>query len=403
MDGKLTALEAEVAEFRRLAEANPRTLYPGLAFTLSDLSSLYHDLDRRDDSLAAASEAADVFSLASRHDPEFRAPLAMALNNLCARQQDCGDPAAALATARRAADAAADLPADEPTAPTIMAAARFNMATQLFLLGEDDQGEAVLTDMARTIRQLLDSGRHETAALQINILQDFANRAREHGNWAEHVALRRALSLALPGDPPAGRAALAYALDQAAAEAVATDPARASTWAGQATALFERLAEQDPIKYALGLAQARTLRAMSQEDCGDCDADAAWGEAVAAWRALPDCERRLATALGGEAGALERNGRVVEAIDRLTEASALWRARPAMDAATDGALFADVLRRLSRLLLTAGRHVEALAVANEGLDLVLSSVMQAGLGSRETLEDLEALRRECLEAQGRAS
>jgi tetratricopeptide (TPR) repeat protein len=352
----LAELEAEIAEFRRLSAEQPDNLYPGLAFALSDISALYRDDGRMDHAIAAASEAVSLFETLTRHDDSFRMPLAVALTNLSARQQDNGQPALAAETSRRAVAEATSLPPEEEDTAPILAAARMNLATQLFLTGAEGKGAAVLADVGGALRALFEAGDIEQAGHQAAILNQFARRARDHEKWAENAALRRALVLAMP----------------------------------------------DGRRFAAPRAQALTMLAIAEDEFArPTQAAEAWAEAVEAWRALPQSERQLATALSGHARALEVLGRPEPAVYALDEAAALWKGRDDLDPATDGALLADVLYRLGTLLLAGGRAEDALYRAEEGLGLVLSSVVQAGVASPETLGELQALRVDCLRALGR--
>lgn len=439
MDDRLAELQAEIAGFRRFAVENPDHLHPGLAFALADLSTVLRDLERPGEALEAAREAATLFRILDDHDPQFRHPRAVALNNFSARLQDMGMTAAALEASREAVDVAAALDGGDDDG-LILAAARLNMATQLFILGAAQEGAAVLCEVGRAVRRAIEAGDDEGAGTQLQFLQHLADQAHGRAAWAEHVAYRRALSMALPGDPPAGRAVLAYALDEAAANTALDDPAAAATWAEQAVAEFRRLSGDDPARHSAALVQAAdrwlrlvhggddattteraaralasaaapgsehsasalTVLAMALDGQARLDeALAASDEALAVWRARPGQRRRLASCLNLRTGLLTRLGRLEEGLDTAAEAVAAWRAAETIDPETDAVIFADTLRLQAGLLVRSHRWAAALAVVEEGTRLILSAIIQAGVGSSSALDEFERLRGECQRALGR--
>lgn len=433
MEARRAALEGEVAEFRRLAAADGDHLYPGLAIALADLSSVLRDLDRRDEALQAAHEASDLFRVLADHDHRFLRHHAMSLNNLSARLQDAGKTAQALEASRAAVDAAAGLPRDEDGTPFILAAARLNMAAQLFILGGVREGTAVLCEIGRTIRRMIEAGQRNPAGGQLDILRQLAEQALDRRDWPLHVGLRRALMLALPGEAAPG---LARALDEAATAVADSDRECALAWAEDAATEFARLAGDEPARFSAAAAAAAerwlrlacgdpevaeraaralasvaapasehratalTVLAMAVEGQARLDeALATVDDAVAAWRSLPGEWRRLASCLNLRAGLLVRaGGRDDEALGAVDEAVVLWRAAEAIDAGTDATVFADTLRQQAALLIRCGRWEAAMAAAEEGTRLLLSAIIHAGVGSSTILDDFERLRRECQNA-----
>ncbi|MEW5728583.1 MAG: tetratricopeptide repeat protein [Pseudomonadota bacterium] len=436
MEARLAELEAEIAGLRRQAAADPDHLYPALAYALAELSEYLREEGRAGEALAAAREAENLFRHLVDHDDDYRQPFAAALNNLAGALHDTGLAAEAVEFAREAVDVAASLPGDGDA--VLLNLARLTLAGQLFSLGAGREGAAVLCEAGRAVRRLVEADRREEAGLPLHLLQVLADHARETRAWEEHVAYRRALALALPGDPPAGRAVLAYALEEAAAACAEDDPAAALAWAEQAVTEFARLAAEDPARYAaprlqaaerwLHLAHAdddpdareRAARALASAGDGDRrgraltmlavaleeqarfdEALAVCDEAVEVWRALPDEGRRLASCLNLRIGLLSRLGRAEEALDAAAEAVALWRAAETVDPESDAAIYADTLRAQAALLAGIGRWEAALAVIEEGTRLVLSSIIEAGVGSSALLGEFERLRGECLSALGR--
>ncbi len=437
MNGRLAELEAEIAELRRRSDADPDHLYPGLAYALAELSGLLRDGGRPAAALDAISEAEGLFRVLADHDDDYRQPFASALNTLANLLQDAGRAAEALEVAREAVDVAAALPTDHAD-DLLLAVARMTLATQLFILGADREATAVLCEVGRATRRLIEGGQGDAAGTVFGMMQAMADDARSREGWGDHVAYRRALALALPGDPPSGRAVLAYALDEATIAMAESDPAAALAWAEEAAAEFSRLAAEDPIRYAAAHTQAaeRWLRlALGAEDpdtreraaralaaAGDGErrgraltvlaaaledqarfdeALAVCDQALSLWRSLPDEGRRLASCLNLRIGLLSRLGEVEAALDAAAEAIALWRATESVDPATDASIFADTLRAQAALLVRIGRWDAALAVIDEGVRLVLSAIIEAGVGSSALLGEFERLRGECLKALGR--
>ena len=101
----LAAAQEAADLYRDLARARPEAFTPDLAGSLNNLAACLSELGRREEALAAAQEAADLYRDLARARPEaFTPDLAMSLNNLANRLSDLGRREEALAAAQEAAE-----------------------------------------------------------------------------------------------------------------------------------------------------------------------------------------------------------------------------------------------------------------------------------------------------------
>ena len=79
----LAAAQEAADIYRKLAKENPQAFLPDLAMSLNNLGTMLSDLGRREDALDGGQEAADIRrKLAEKNPQAFLPDLAMSLNNL---------------------------------------------------------------------------------------------------------------------------------------------------------------------------------------------------------------------------------------------------------------------------------------------------------------------------------
>ncbi|MGH3824298.1 MAG: hypothetical protein ACRDRA_15930 [Pseudonocardiaceae bacterium] len=96
---------AGIAALRRLAEADPELLLPGLAIALSDFAAHLFTVGRRGAALVATQEAVETYrTLADANSTTYLPGLAASLDSLAAQHAELGEHEAALTPALEAAD-----------------------------------------------------------------------------------------------------------------------------------------------------------------------------------------------------------------------------------------------------------------------------------------------------------
>ena len=113
----LAAAQEAIDIYRRLAAERPDAFLPDLATSLNNLGNRLSDLGRREDALAAAQEAVDIRRrLAAERPDAFLPDLATSLNNLGDRSER---PRPARGRARgRARRRSTSIAASPPSGPT---------------------------------------------------------------------------------------------------------------------------------------------------------------------------------------------------------------------------------------------------------------------------------------------
>ncbi len=123
----LAAAAEAVNLYRRLTAERPDALSPGLAMSLNNLAKSLSELGRREDALAAGEEAADLYRRLAAERPDAFAPnFATSLNTLATTLSELGRREDALAAAEEAVDLHRRLAAERPDAFTPNLASSLN-------------------------------------------------------------------------------------------------------------------------------------------------------------------------------------------------------------------------------------------------------------------------------------
>ena len=152
----LAAAQEATDLYRRLAAERPDAFRPDLAASLNNLGNMLSDLGRREDALAAAQEATDLYRrLAAERPDAFRPDLAMSLNNLGNRLSDLGRREDALAAAQEAVDIRRRLAAERPDAfRPDLAGSLNNLGNRLSDLGRREDALAAAQEAVMTLSPL---------------------------------------------------------------------------------------------------------------------------------------------------------------------------------------------------------------------------------------------------------
>ena len=152
----LAAAQEATDIYRRLAAARPDAFLPVLAGSLNNLGAFLSELGRREDALAAAQEATDIYRrLAAARPDAFLPDLAMSLNNLGAFLSELGRREDALAAAQEATDIYRRLAAARPDAflPDL-AMSLNNLGASLSELGRREDALAAAQEATDIYRRL---------------------------------------------------------------------------------------------------------------------------------------------------------------------------------------------------------------------------------------------------------
>ncbi|AWB07516.1 hypothetical protein A6A40_21065 (plasmid) [Azospirillum humicireducens] len=377
------AAATEAADlYRQLAKQRPDAFTPNLAMSLNNLAAFLSELGRREDALAAATEAADLFRQLAKQRPDAFTPnLAASLNNLAGRLSELGCREDALAAATEAVTLRRQLAKQRPDAFTPdLAMSLNNLANFLSELGRREDALAAATEAADLYRQLAkqrpDAFTPNLAASLNNLgafLSELGRREDALAAATEAADLYRQLA---KQRPDAFTPDLAMSLNNLAnrlSELGRREDALAA--ATEAVTLRRQLAKQRPDAFTPDLAMslntlANRLSALGRRE----DALAAATEAADLYRQLakqrPDAfTPDLAMSLNNLAGSLSELGRREDALAAATEAADLYRqlAKQRPDAFTPD--LAMSLNNLAGSLSELGRREDALAAATEVADL----------------------------------
>ncbi len=191
--------------YRNLARAQPEAFRPALATSLGNVARTLAEIGRREDALATATEAAEIYRDLARTQPEAFAPdLAASLNNLAGALSGLRRHGDALTAAREAAGICRDLARAQPEVFTPkLAMTLHNLAGVLLALDRHEDALSVVTEVV-TIRRDLARSRPEVFTPQLagsldNLAQVLSALGR-HGDALaaamEAVAIRRDLARA---------------------------------------------------------------------------------------------------------------------------------------------------------------------------------------------------------------
>ncbi len=149
----LAAAQEAADLYRQLAQAQPQAFLPALAMSLNNLGAMLSALGRREEALAAAQEAADLYrGLAHAQPQAFLPDLAGSLNNLGAMLSDLGRREEALAATQEAADLYRQLAQAQPQAfLTYLAISLNNLGDRLAEMRRPAEALAAYAEAVRTL------------------------------------------------------------------------------------------------------------------------------------------------------------------------------------------------------------------------------------------------------------
>jgi hypothetical protein len=369
-----------VIHYRRLTADDPARHRPDLAFALNNQSNRLAELGRREDALAAITEAVDNFrGLAAARPDAFRSGLAGSLNNQSLRLAGLGRREDALAAITEAVDIRRELAAARPDAfRPGLAMSLDNQSGALAELGRREDALAASTEAVDNFRGLAaarpDAFRPDLALSlnnQSNRLAELGRREDALAASTEAVDNFRGLAAARPD---AFRPNLALSLNNRslwlAGLGRREDALAAIT---EAVDIRRELAAARPDAFRPDLAMSLNNQSTAWAELGRReDALAAITDAVALYRELaagrPDAFRPdLAMSLNNQSNRLAELGRREDALAASTEAVALYREL----ASTDPERYRDSLQQ---------------AVNNLGIDL-----RALGRSEEEITNELERL------------
>ncbi|MFI6158279.1 tetratricopeptide repeat protein, partial [Kitasatospora sp. NPDC051170] len=204
------ALAAEgpgITALRPLSEANSAAYLPDLASALNNLAIRVSGVGRREEAVAPAEEAADIYrGLAQVNSAAYLADLAMALNNLAIRLSEVGRREEALAPAEEAADIYRGLAqANSAAYLPNLASALNNLAIRLSGVGRREEALAPAEEAVRLRRGLAQTNPAAYLPDLAMALSNLANHLSGVGRREEAVApaeeavrLRRGLAQTNP-------------------------------------------------------------------------------------------------------------------------------------------------------------------------------------------------------------
>ena len=202
----LAAAQEATDIYRRLAAARPDAFLPDLAMSLNNLGGRLSELGRREDALAAAQEATDIYRrLAAARPDAFLPDLAASLNNLGNRLSELGRREDALAAAQEAVEIRRRLAAARPDAfLPVLAGSLNNLGNRLSELGRREDALAAAQEATDIYRRL-------AAARPDAFLPDLARSLNNLGNRLSELGRREdalaAAQEAIDILPPARRRA----------------------------------------------------------------------------------------------------------------------------------------------------------------------------------------------------
>ena len=378
----LAASTEAVSIIRELAAARPETSRPILAGALNTLSILLGDLGRREEALAASMEAAGLFrKLATARPEAFRPTLAMSLNTLSNQLDGLGRREAALAAIQEATGIYRKLAAVRPEVfRPMLATVLTTLSLRLKGLGQREEALAALEEAVGIRREQAaarpDAYQPDLAGALTNLSEALAGLGRADDALAANEEGTRILRELVRGRPEAFMPDLASSLNNLALRLGDVGRAEEALAANEeTTGIYRELAAARPEAFGPDLAGSLNNLALRLADLGRREeALAAVQEAVTIRRELaagrpeafgPD----LALSLNNLALRLVDVGRREEALAASEEATGLYRE---LTAARPDAFRPDQalsLTSLSRTLADLGRAEEALVASEEATGL----------------------------------
>jgi tetratricopeptide (TPR) repeat protein len=328
------AAASEAAEIcRRLAETRPDAFLPNLASSLNNLGAMLSALGRREEALAAASEAAEIYRRLSETRPDaFLPDLAMSLNNLGAMLSALGRREEALAASQEAVGITRRLSETRPDAflPDL-ASGLNNLGNRLSDLGRREEALAASSEAAEIYRRLAETRPDAFLPDLAMSLNNLGNRLSDLGRREEALAaaseaaeIRRRLA---ETRPDAFLPDLASSLNNLGA--MLSDLGRreeALAAASEAAEIYRRLSETRPDAFLPDLAMSLNNLGNRLSDLGRREeALAAASEAEEIYRRLSETRPDaflpdLAITLGAQSQILSAMERRTEAVTALAEA-----------------------------------------------------------------------------------
>ena len=176
--------EEAVQLYRDLARDNPAFL-PDLASALNNLGIRYSEVGRRQDAVAPAEEAVQLCRDLARDNPAFLPDLARALNNLGIRYSEVGRGQDAVAPAEEAVQLRRDLARDNPAFLPDLASALNNLGIRY---GEVGRGQDAVAPAEEAVQLYRDLARDNPAFLPhlASALNNLGTRYSEAGS-PEHA------------------------------------------------------------------------------------------------------------------------------------------------------------------------------------------------------------------------
>ncbi len=189
----LAAAREAMELYRDLARSRPEAFTPYLAGSLNNYANGLSELGRREEALAAAREAVDIRRDLARSRPEaFTPDLAMSLNNYANILSALGRREEALAAAREAVDIRRDLARSRPEAFTPdLAMSLNNYANTLSELGRREEALAAASEAVELYRDLARSRPEAFTPDLAGSLNNYAAMLSELGRREEALAAAR--------------------------------------------------------------------------------------------------------------------------------------------------------------------------------------------------------------------
>ncbi|WP_336159985.1 tetratricopeptide repeat protein [Amycolatopsis sp. VC5-11] len=378
----LAAVTEAVETCRRLASQRPDAYLPDLAGSLSNLSNGLGDVGRREESLAAVTEAVEIHRrLADERPAAYLPDLAMSLSNLSIRLGDVGRREESLAAVTEAVEIHRRL-ADERPAAYLPDLARSlsNLSIRLSVLGRREEGLAAVTESVETYRQLASQRPDAYLPDLAGSLSNLSNRLGDVGRREEALApVTEAVEIhrRLADERPAAYLPdLAMSLNNLSIRlSVLGRREEALAPVTEAVEIHRRLADERPAAYLPDLARSLSNLSIRLGDVGRREEGlAAVTESVETYRQLasqrPDAYLPdLAMSLNNLSIRLGDVGRREESLALVTEAVEIRRRLA--DERPDAYLpdLAMSLSNLSIRLSVLGRWEEALAPITEAVEI----------------------------------
>ena len=372
----------EVHRLRALAAANPAAYEPDLARSLNNLSNRLGEVGRRDEGLAAITEAVAVYRrLAAANPAAYEPDLAGSLNNLSNRLGEVGRREEGLAAITEAVAVYRRLAAAIPAAyEPDLAGSLNNLSVRLGEAGRSDEGLAAVSEavaMRRRLAAANPAAYEPDLAMSLNNLSnslaDVGQRDESLAAVEEAVVVYRRLAAA---NPAAYEPDLAMSLNNLSSSQGEVGRRHEGLAAiTEAVVVYRRLAAANPAAYEPDLARSLNNLSSSQGEVGRRhEGLAAITEAVAMRRRLAAAnpaayEPALAMALNNLSIHLSGAGRRDEGLAAIEEAVAVYRRLAAANPAAYQPALATSLDNLSIALGEAGRREAAETTRSEAVEI----------------------------------